>query len=110
MCWSDVIEKINPRDLDKSPNYTINFDPLLFVLPQQIYTYILRCSDLNFMYTDLLDDEFHFAKWSPNPYKMDYSKFTGIVDKTLFMNMPALSLSLQNNDNSFLAELILQDF
>jgi hypothetical protein len=54
ICSSDVIEKINLRDLDKSGSIEISFDPVLLVLPQQIYTYILRCSDLNFNYSDKL--------------------------------------------------------
>ena len=65
LSFSEVIEKIDKRDLDKSGSIRITFDPVLLLLPQQIYTYILRCSDLNFTYTDKLQDEFMFSKWAP---------------------------------------------
>jgi len=38
--------------MDKSTNVSIEFDPLKLVLPQAVYTFMLRCNDLNFMWTD----------------------------------------------------------
>jgi len=104
-----VIEKIDMRDLDKSTSISIYFEPVLLVLTQHIYTYILRCSDLNFTYSDQLHDEFFFAKWKQAPIQADLSRFAGLVERTVFINIPALSLCLNNTDDSFLSELILQD-
>lgn len=52
--FSEMLEKIDHRQMDKSTNVRIEFDPMMLVLPQAVYTFILRCSDLNFTWTDRL--------------------------------------------------------
>ena len=63
LSYSEVIEKIDTKDCDKAAQINIEFGPLLLILPQSIYTYMLRCSDLNTTYTDDLREEYHFIKW-----------------------------------------------
>ena len=63
LSYSEVIEKIDARECDKAAQINIRIDPLLLILPQSIYTYMLRCADLNTAYTDDLREEYHFIKW-----------------------------------------------
>jgi len=49
--------------MDKSSHVNIQIEPVMLVLPQAVYTYILRCSDLNFAWTDQMQNEFYFIKW-----------------------------------------------
>ncbi len=50
---------IDSTQLDKSYEITIEFDPQLNLrLREDIYTFLLRCIDLNFAYSDNFDDKF----------------------------------------------------
>ena len=42
------------NELDISYNITLNFSPLIMHVKQDVYTYLLRCNDLNLNYTDML--------------------------------------------------------
>lgn len=56
----------------------IEFDAIMLVIPQAIYTYMLRCSDLNFTWTDRLQQEFYCVKWvNMQDY---YKNFNGVVN------------------------------
>ena len=106
--YSEVIEKIDNKDCDKAAQINIKFDPLLLILPQSIYTYMLRCADLNTAYTDNLREEYHFIKWlGIDEY---YKELANVVDKRIDMYMPVLSLTLQNSDGSFIAEMLFKEF
>lgn len=50
----------------------------MVVIPQAIYTYMLRCSDLNFTWTDRLTNEFYCVKWvNMQDY---YKNFNGVIN------------------------------
>jgi hypothetical protein len=56
-----VLAQIDSRQLDKSFEVTIDFSPHLHLsLREDIYTFILRCVDLNFAYSDSLEEKFKF--------------------------------------------------
>ena len=57
--------------MDKSTNINTEIDPVLLLLPQAVYTYILRCNDLNFGWSDRLQAEFYCIKWI---HMQDYYK------------------------------------
>ena len=63
MSGSEVIAKIDPREIDKAARVNLIFTPIELIWPQSIYTYMLRCADLNFSYTDGLTEEYFFIKW-----------------------------------------------
>lgn len=63
VAYSNFIDKIDQNTMDKSSHISIKIDPVMLVLPQAVYTYILRCSDLNFAWTDQMGSEFYFIKW-----------------------------------------------
>lgn len=58
--YSEVIQKVDYHELDKSMKMSIKFQAVHFVLPQVIYTYILRANDLNLGFTDDMKEEFFF--------------------------------------------------
>ena len=47
-----ISEKIDFTELDISYHMHLNFSPLIMHLRQDVYTYILRCNDLNLNYSD----------------------------------------------------------
>ncbi|CDW82625.1 ph domain containing protein [Stylonychia lemnae] len=58
---SPYLKDIDTHDFDKSYNVLIQFKPLLQLkLTQEIYTFILKLIDLNFSYTDYLDEFYYF--------------------------------------------------
>ena len=103
--YSEVLEKLDIKLWDKSTDVAINFDPVMMVLPQAVYTYILRCSDLNFTWTDRLAKEFYCVKW----VHMDdyYKDFKGVVNQRIKMGFPLLSLTMKHTDGSFISELLM---
>ena len=59
---TDLLHMIDSSQLDKSYEITIDFEPQLNLrLREDIYTFLLRCVDLNFAYSDNLDEKFNFA-------------------------------------------------
>jgi hypothetical protein len=52
LLWSEVLDKIDVRQMDKATQVQIQCEPVMLVLPQAVYTYLLRCSDLNFAWSD----------------------------------------------------------
>ena len=61
--YSEVVQRINYTELDRSMKVRIKFSPVQLVLPQAVYTYILRSNDLNLGFTDGMKDDFFFVKW-----------------------------------------------
>ena len=54
--------RIATIELDKSYFFSMVIEPRVnFRLTQEIYTYICRCVDLNFGYTDYLEAKFNFV-------------------------------------------------
>ena len=108
MSGSDVIAKIDPREIDKAARVNLVFTPIELIWPQSIYTYMLRCADLNFSYTDGLMEEYYFIKWlDMSEHYMNQMK---VISKKFDIQIPALSMSLQNSDGSFVAEMIMKRF
>lgn len=81
MAASEVIAKISPLEMDKAGRVNLTFTPIELILPQSIYTYMLRCGDLNFGFTDGMTEEYYFIKWLEmsehymNTYKVVSKKF-----------------------------------
>ena len=57
-------KEIDFTELDISYKISINFSPLIMHLSQDVYTYIMRCMDLNLNYTDDLAKYFQLAIWN----------------------------------------------
>ena len=55
---------IDFTELDISHKISINFSPLIMHLRIDVYTYILRCMDLNINYSDELTKFFQLAIWN----------------------------------------------
>ena len=92
MSNSEVIAKISPLDMDKAGRVNLTFTPIELIWPQSIYTYMLRCGDLNFGYTDGLQEEFYFIKWLD--MSEHYMSQTKVVSKKFDIKIPALSMTL----------------
>ena len=51
LAFSPLFEKIDMYvDIDQSMQIDLMFEPIYLMLPQDIYTYVLRCLDLNINY------------------------------------------------------------
>jgi hypothetical protein len=106
--YSELLEKIDVRDMDKSTNVQIDFDPVMLVLPQAVYTFMLRCSDLNFTWSDRLQAEFYCVKWI---HMQDYYKqLKKVISQVVNIRIPLLSLTLKHTDGSFISELLMRTF
>jgi hypothetical protein len=106
--YSEVLEKLDQKQWDKSTNVRIDFDPVMIVIPQAIYTHMLRCSDLNFTWTDRLQNEFYCVKWvDMHDY---YKNFKKVVAQRMQIQIPQLSWTLKHTDGSFITELLLTHF
>jgi hypothetical protein len=87
----------------------IKFQAVHFVLPQIIYTYILRANDLNLGFTDSMKEEFFFQKWTTiNDHYKTY--LVDIISQVLLITIPNFSLTLKHSDGSFIAKLLLRGF
>ena len=94
--------------MDKSGRVNLTFTPIELIWPQSIYTYMLRCGDLNFAYSDGMTDLYYFIKWlDMSEHYMSQMK---VVSKKFDIQIPALSMTIQNSDGSFIAEMILTQF
>jgi hypothetical protein len=61
LAFSDQLIKISSKELDKSFRIHIDVLPkLTMFFRQDIYNFILRCIDLNFAYTDMLEKFYDF--------------------------------------------------
>ena len=52
LAYSEILNKFDKKELDMSPIINLTFQPIQLVLPQSIYTFMLRMVDLNMGYTD----------------------------------------------------------
>lgn len=50
LAFSPLFEKMDLLSLEPFFLIDLNFEPIELILPQDIYTYILRCLDLNVNY------------------------------------------------------------
>jgi len=105
---SDFIDKIDLKTMDKSSHISIKIDPVLLVLPQAVYTYILRCSDLNFAWTDRMQSDFYFIKW--RHISDHYKQLRKVASQKLQIEISMLSLTLKHSDGSYISELLLSGF
>ena len=82
----------------------LHFKPQLHLrLREDIYTYILRCIDLNFAYTDYLEEKFNFRN------EEEYFKSTAYLLKSRTeIRMEHLALSLFTKNGDQLTELSLR--
>ena len=92
---------IDSTQLDKSYEITIEFDPQLNLrLREDIYTFLLRCIDLNFAYSDNFDDKFQFAV---EPEYFRSSNY--IVKSKTTIRTQYLALSLFTKEGDKLTEI-----
>jgi hypothetical protein len=85
-----VLRQIDSNQLDKSFLVEIDFAPILHMrFREDIYTYILRVVDLNFAYTDYLEEKFNFRIDEEYFRSTDYLLKSRTIIKTDFL---ALSL------------------
>lgn len=94
--------------MDKAARVNLKFSPIELIWPQSIYTYMLRCGDLNFAYTDGMQEEYYFIKWIE--MSEHYMSDKKVISKKFDIQIPALSMTLQNSDGSFIAEMIWKQF
>ena len=94
--------------MDKSSHINIRIDPVMLVLPQAVYTYILRCSDLNFGWTDGKQNEFYFIKWKH--ISDHFKQLKKVAAQKLRIEISMLSLTLKHSDGSYISELLLSGF
>lgn len=108
VAYSEFIDKIDLKTMDKSSHINIKIDPVMLVLPQSVYTYILRCSDLNFAWTDRMQNEFYFIKWKH--ISDHYKQLKKVSAQKLRIEISVLSLTLKHSDGSYISELLLSGF
>jgi len=58
--YSKLLPYVDSDQLDKSFRIKLQFSPLKLRFKQEIYTYLLRCVDLNFAWTDYNEKYFDF--------------------------------------------------
>lgn len=55
---------IDPLELDLSHHLKMKFSPVAMRFKKEVYTYLLRCMDLNMNYTDEKSESFMFYIWN----------------------------------------------
>ena len=108
LLYSELLEKIDLKNLDASKDIKILFEPVRLILPQAVYTYILKCNDLNFGWSDRMQAEFYCVKWiHMSEY---YKQLSNVISQSYNIEIPHLSLTLKHTDGSFISELLLRQF
>ena len=51
-------------DLDISYKISVHFSPVIMHLKQDVFTYLMKCNDLNINHTDQLSPYFQLAIWN----------------------------------------------
>ena len=83
---------IDSHELDKSFLVNIGFTPHLhLMLREDIYTFILRCVDLNFAYTDYLDEKYNFRNEEEYFRSVDYLLKSRTIITTDYLAMSLLT-------------------
>jgi hypothetical protein len=108
---------IDFADLDFGYKISINFTPLKMHLKQDVFTYLLRCNDLNINHTDQLAPFFQLAIWNNGgedtqkylkQEKQTVERYKGkeVYKMKVDLHFPSLVLRIHNKENAFLAEMI----
>ena len=96
---------IESNELDKSYLVNIGFSPHLHLrLREDIYTFILRCVDLNFAYADDLESKFNFRNEEEYFRSGDY-----LLKSRTIIQSEYLALSLLTKGGEQLTELGLKN-
>ena len=96
---------MSSKELDKSYIVTIDIVPNvhLFFRPD-VYTFILRCIDLNFAYTDNLDTRYNFRNTE------EYFQSNAFILKMgIYIRTRSVTLSIYESDEVLLTELSIKD-
>ena len=102
---SPLLPRIDSHELDKSYIVNVGFAPHLHLrMREDIYTFILRCIDLNFAYTDYLDEKYNFRNDEEYFRSVDYLLKSRTVIKTDY-----LAISLLTKGGEQLTELGLKN-
>ena len=98
--FSKELQKIDSHELDKSYQVFIEFTPNLHLkLRQDIYTFLLRCVDLNFAYIDYLEELFNFRNEEEYFRSKDF-----LLKNKVIMKTDCLALSIYEQNNKLFAE------
>ena len=98
---SPMLQRIDSHELDKSFLVDMSFAPHLHLrLREDVYTYILRTIDLNFGFTDYLEELFVFKNDEEYFRSTDYLLKSKTIIRTEF-----LALSLYTKEGEQLTEL-----
>ena len=101
---SPLLPMIDSHELDKYFEIFIGFTPHLNLkLREDIYTFILRCVDLNFAYTDYLEDKFNFRNDEEYFRSVDY-----LLKSRTVISTDYIALSLLTKGGEQLTELGLK--
>ena len=97
LAYSPLLEKVSSKELNKAYKIDVEISPSLHLqLRQDIYTFILRCSDLNFAYTDSMHDHYNFRNHGEYFRSKDY-----ILKNSISIRLPALKLALLKEAKSY---------
>lgn len=90
LAYSPLLEKVSSKELNKAYKIDVEISPSLHLqLRQDIYTFILRCSDLNFAYTDSMHDRYNFKNHGEYFRSQDH-----LLKNSISIRLPALQLAL----------------
>jgi hypothetical protein len=101
LSFSPLLTSIDSHALDKSYHISIEFSPQIHLrLREDIYTYLLRCIDLNLAYTDYMDEKYNFRREEEYFRSTDYLLKSRTTITTEF-----LALTLITKNGEILTEL-----
>ncbi len=102
--YSPLIPRIATSQLDKRYTTDIFFTRLMLRFSQPIYTFFLRCNDLNLAHTDFKEHWFKFA------WEDEYFKSTDDIPKQrMTLNTEFMSLSLLERGNALITEIVARE-
>ncbi len=97
--------KISSKELDKSYKVTVDIQPKLqLCFDQEVYTFILRCVDLNLAYTDNLESKYNFC--NTEEY---FNSSAYILKNAIYIHSRSLGLSIYESKDKLLTELLIKE-
>lgn len=105
LAYSTQLIKVSSKELDKSFKINVELVPKLHLsLRQDVYTFLLRCIDLNFAYTDGLEAAYNFRNTE------EYFKSTAFILKTaVHVRTHSVNLSIFESQETLLTELAIKE-
>lgn len=105
LSYSPKLIEISSKELDKSYKLTLDIQPKLSLFfTQEVYTFILRCVDLNFAYTDGLEAKYNFSNTE------EYFQSNAFILKTaIYIRTRYVTLALLQANDELLTELAIKE-